>query len=89
VLTPRPSAGRRGFTMAPRDVTMTLRTFRYPPGTRVELVRGSFPMDPSLVGRSGLVVETDEYRPGRYGVQVDGEAEVRDLLEEELVPVEG
>jgi len=68
--------------------TMTLRTSRYPPGTRVEIVRGSFPMDPSLVGRAGLVVETDEYRPGRYGVQLDGETEVRDLLEEELVPTE-
>ena len=68
---------------------MTLRTFRYPPGTRVKLVRGSFPRDVSLVGRTGLIVETDEYRRGRYGVQLDGETVIRDLLEEELVPIEG
>lgn len=68
---------------------MTLRTFRFPPGTRVRVVRGSFPMDPLLISRTGLIVETDEYRRGRYGVQLDGETAIRDLLEEELVPVEG
>ena len=68
---------------------MTLRTFRYPSGTRVKLVRWSFPMDVSLVGRTGLIVETDEYRRGRYGVQLDGETVIRDLLEEELVPIVG
>jgi hypothetical protein len=64
-----------------------MRTFRHPPGTRVKLVRGSFPMDPSMIGRTGLIVETDDYRPGRYGVQLDGETGVRDVLEEELVPL--
>lgn len=64
-----------------------MRTFRLTPGTRVELVRGPFPLDPSMVGRTGLVVETDEYRPGRYGVQLDGETQVRDLHEDELMPL--
>lgn len=64
-----------------------MKTFRYTPGTRVELTRGPFPMDPSMVGRTGLVVETDEYRPARYGVQLDGETEVRDVHEDEIVPL--
>ena len=64
-----------------------MKTFRYTPGTRVKLTHGPFPMDPSMVGRTGLVVETDEYRPGRYGVQLDGESRIRDLHEDELVPL--
>lgn len=63
-----------------------MRTFRYTPGTRVRIVRGPFPLDPTLLGRTGLVVETDEYRPARYGVQLDGETAVRDLHEDELEP---
>lgn len=41
-------------------------------------------MDPDLVDRSGLVVRVDDYRPGRYGVVLDGEDEVRDFAEDEL-----
>jgi len=39
-----------------------------------------------LIGRTGVVVETGEYRPGRYGVVLDAETEVRDFSEEELEP---
>ena len=64
-----------------------MQTFRYAEGTRVEIRRGSFPMNADLVGRKGLVVELDEYRQGRYGVQLDGEERVRDFAEDELVPL--
>lgn len=61
-----------------------MQTFRYPVGSRIEVRRGSFPMDPELIGRRGLIVEVDEYRQGRYGVQLDGEEKLRDFAEDEL-----
>ncbi len=61
-----------------------LRTFIHPQGTRVRVRRGRFPIDPALVGREGLVVFLDDYRPGRYGVVLDGEEERRDFAEDEL-----
>jgi len=64
-----------------------MQTFRYAPGTRVEVRRGSFPIDRKLLGRRGLVVEVDEYRQGRYGVQLDDEERVRDFAEDELRPL--
>lgn len=50
--------------------------------------RGPFPVDAALVGRTGLVVEIEEQRPGRYGVVLDGEEEIRGFAEEELEAVE-
>jgi hypothetical protein len=44
-------------------------------------------MDPDLLGRTGVVVELDDYRTRRYGVVLDGETAVRDLHEGELEPV--
>ena len=64
-----------------------MQTFRYPEGTRVEIRRGAFPMSADLVGRQGLVVEVDDYRKGRYGIQLDGEDRVRDFAEDELEPL--
>jgi hypothetical protein len=64
-----------------------MKAFLYAPGTRVTVVRGPFPVNPSLLGRSGVVVETDEYRPQRYGVQLDDESRVRDFHEDELEPL--
>lgn len=61
----------------------------YPQGTRVRVQRGHFPMDPGLVGRTGLVVQVDDHRPRRFGVVLDGEEEVRDFAEDELEKVEG
>ncbi len=46
--------------------------------------RGRFPIDPALVGREGLVVFLDDYRPGRYGVVLDGDEQRRDFAEDEL-----
>jgi len=64
-----------------------MQTHRYAEGTRVRVQRGRFPMDPGLVGRTGLIVDIDTSRRGRYGVQLDREEEVRDFSEDELVPL--
>lgn len=61
----------------------------YPQGTRIRVKRGRFPMDPELVGRTGLVVQVDDHRPRRYGVVLDDEEAVRGFAEDELEPVEG
>lgn len=61
-------------------------TNRYAEGTRVEIRRGSLPMNARLIGRKGLVVELDAYQPRRYGVQLDEEEAVREFAEDELVP---
>lgn len=65
-----------------------MRTYRYAEGTRVEIRRGHFPIDDGLIGRKGLVVDVDEYRPDRYGVQLDGEERTRDFSEDELTPLD-
>ena len=63
---------------------MTLHVAVHPQGTRVRLRRGRLPMDPGLTGRTGTVVELSDYRPGRYGVVLDGEEAVREFREDEL-----
>jgi hypothetical protein len=63
---------------------MTLHVAIHPQGTRIEIRRGSMPMDPALVGRTGTVVELSDYRPGRYGVVLDGEDRTREFREDEL-----
>lgn len=65
-----------------------MQAFLYVQGTRVKIRKGIFPMDPALLGRTGLVIETDDYRPKHYGVQLDGESRVRDFTEDELEPLE-
>jgi hypothetical protein len=67
---------------------MPLKTAIYPPGSIVRVRQGSFPMDSALIGRTGLVVGVDDYRPQHYGVRLDGESALRDLLEDELQLVE-
>lgn len=65
---------------------MTLHAPVHPQGSRVTVCRGRFPLDPRLQGRTGTVVELSDYRPGRYGVVLDGEEQVRDFHESELEP---
>lgn len=62
-----------------------IRIQRYSEGARVTVTPGHFPLDPGLVGRSGTVVSHDRWAPTRYGVRLDGEAEVRIFDEAELV----
>ena len=64
-----------------------MRWFIYEQGQAVRVRRGAFPMDPELVGRHGLVVEIDPYRPGRYGVVLNEEDRQREFSEDELEPV--
>lgn len=59
----------------------------YPQGTRVRIREGSFPLDPSLVGRAGLVVHLRRYGGTSYGVQLDDESAVRVFDESELEPL--
>lgn len=46
-------------------------------------------MDPDLVGRTGMVLETKDHRPGKYGVVLDEEDRVRDFAEDELERLSG
>lgn len=66
-----------------------MRSFLFPKGTRVRVKRGHYPLDPDLVGRTGVVYDTSPYRPGKYEVVLDGESAVREFAEEELAPAEG
>lgn len=63
---------------------MTLHAPVHPLGARVRVKQGRFPMDPALVGRTGIVIELDDYEPGRYGVVLDDEDRVRELAQDEL-----
>ena len=64
-----------------------LRTYVYSQGMRVRVRRGRYPMDPALIGQTGLIVETDDYRPQRYGVVLDDEEQLREFHEDELEPL--
>ena len=44
-------------------------------------------MDAELIGRTGLIVATDDYRPQRYGVVLDEEDASRAFNEDELEPI--
>ena len=63
-----------------------MRTPLYAPGIRVVTRRGTFPLDARLIGRSGLILSVNGYLPVRYGVTLDGETELREFTEDELIP---
>ncbi|HSG47812.1 MAG TPA: hypothetical protein VLA43_08380 [Longimicrobiales bacterium] len=63
---------------------MTLSAPLFPQGTRVVVRQGRLPMNAGVVGRTGTVVATDDYRPRRYGVLLDGDASPRDFTQDEL-----
>ena len=56
---------------------MSIRIAPLPEGTRVKVVQRDLPQDPSTTGRSGVVVQTTEYRANAVGVILDGEAQFR------------
>ena len=64
-----------------------IRISVYPQGARVRVRRGRYPIDPRLVGKTGLIVDTDDYRPGRYGVVLDEETDQREFTEDEIEPL--
>lgn len=53
-------------------------------GARVRIRRGSLPLDSAVIGRTGTVVEANEYQAHRYGVLLDGDTEVRLFTRAEL-----
>jgi hypothetical protein len=55
-----------------------------PEGTRVKVRRGSLPQDPSVSGRTGVVVAASEYRTEALGIVLDGESAVRYFTPGEL-----
>jgi hypothetical protein len=61
-----------------------MRVQIFPRGTRVRVHGGPFPVDPSVEGRTGLVVRTDGAYGNRYAVQLDVETHLRTFVEEEL-----
>ena len=58
-------------------------------GSRVRVRRASWPLEAGVEGREGQVTDASEYRPHRYGVQLDGEQAVRYFRPEELEALEG
>ena len=48
-----------------------------PQGTRVKVKHGGRPLDGSIIGRTGIVVESSDYQPDRLGVVLDGESQPR------------
>ncbi len=55
-----------------------------PSGTRVKVRRAGYPIDPSLVGRTGIVVAASEYRPNRCVVALDVTGETHEFAPAEL-----
>jgi hypothetical protein len=59
-----------------------------PVGTRVKIRRSNFPLDPALVGRTGTIIISNDYRPNAYAVLLDGETETRVVGRAEVEPTE-
>ena len=55
-----------------------------PEGSRVRIKKGVFPQDPTLLGRTGTVVNASEYQTQSVGVALDGTTEVRFFTPEEV-----
>jgi hypothetical protein len=56
---------------------MSIRIAPLPEGTRVKVVQREVPQDRATTGRTGVVVQTTEYRPNAVGVLLDGESSFR------------
>jgi hypothetical protein len=55
-----------------------------PQGARVAIRKGHFPIDPALVGRTGTVIHLMKNSAAKYGIQLDGETQIRVFTEDEL-----
>lgn len=60
-----------------------------PHGTRVKVIRGPFPSDPALLGRTGTVVEHSTYFPHKVELSLDGDPRIRVVAASELEIVSG
>jgi hypothetical protein len=67
---------------------MAIRIAVLPEGTRVRIRRGTLPQDPALLGRTGTVVVSTEYRDNALGVVLDGEQPIRWFTVDELEVVQ-
>ena len=47
-----------------------------PEGTRVKIKQSFFPQDPTLLGRTGIVVAASEYQTQNIGVALDDSTDV-------------
>jgi hypothetical protein len=55
-----------------------------PEGTRVKIKQSFFPQDPTLLGRTGIVVAASEYQTQNIGVALDDSTDVRYFNPSEL-----
>jgi hypothetical protein len=55
-----------------------------PEGTRVRVRRSVIPQDPSLTGRTGVVLKASEYTPHMLTVALDGEPRIEHFAPGEL-----
>lgn len=55
-----------------------------PEGTRVKIKQSVFPQDPTMLGRTGVVVAASEYQTQSIGVALDNSTEVRYFAPSEL-----
>lgn len=55
-----------------------------PEGTRVKIKQSFFPQDPTMLGRTGVVVAASEYQTQNVGVALDDSTDVRYFNPSEL-----
>ena len=48
-----------------------------PEGTRVKIKQGVFPQDPTVIGKTGVVVAASEYQTQSVGVALDNSTDIR------------
>jgi hypothetical protein len=63
---------------------MAIPWAKVPEGTRVRIKQSTFPLDPTLRGRTGVVVAASEYQTQSIGVALDDSTEVRYFSPSEL-----
>ena len=63
---------------------MAIPWVRVPEGTRVRIKQSTFPLDPTLRGRTGVVVAASEYQTQSMGVVLDDSTDVRYFSPSEL-----
>lgn len=61
-----------------------MKISRFPEGTRVRIQKGSFPLEPAVIGRTGMVMNHDRANPHKVNVQLDGEEQLRTFMDFEL-----
>jgi hypothetical protein len=58
-----------------------MRAFLRPQGARLKTGKGTTLMAMDLIGKTGVVVDLDDCRPGRDGVALDSKARNRSFVE--------